>query len=353
LPVKGKLFNSRVVESHSRTPTRKSPRRPGPSSEVPENVEEILSQVENMIPHDTLALENPGSLNARPLEDGPVGVQEDDLVSGVDERCFRVFEDAQRAQGGHHSDGDDDEVSHSGDTEDDRRIAQELSGNARPSCARSPRRLSSVSPLEISAGTRLRRLTTRHAHAPAPLASQNPTPPKEHKVDQPQTAPLPAEKIVEKDAFAAATVLPHLQSLLQHLSGIRPLPIRIPAALGCCPSADGAPRDAAAARIPAILDQTPCLVGLEDLELELRSILFRSIEQQEGNVLLLSGARGSGKTAVSYHLIRFFWSCCCSLSVLGYANVHIRCGSCSSFLAPSRCSPIRSPVAPMASSRSS
>ncbi|PLW39637.1 hypothetical protein PCANC_19376 [Puccinia coronata f. sp. avenae] len=199
-------------------------------------------------------------------------------------QCFRVFEDAQRAEGGRHSDGDDDKVSHSGDTDNERRIAQELSRTVRPSCIRSPRRLLSVSPLEILAkavATRLQWLTTCHADAPAPLASQKPSPVKVlHTANQPQTDPLPAKKVVEKDAFAAATALPHLQSLLQHLLGIRLLPIPILAALGCCPSADGEPR-----QIPAILNQTPCLVGLEDLKLELRSILFRSINQREGNLI--------------------------------------------------------------------
>jgi hypothetical protein len=230
-------------------------------------------------------------------------------------QCFRVFEDAQRAEGGRHSDGDDEKVSHSGDTDNKRRIAQELSRTVRPSCIRSPWRLLSVSPLEILAGavaTRLQWLMNRHADAPAPLASQKPSPVKVlHTANQPQTDPLPAKKVVEKDAFAAATALPHLQSLLQHLLGIRLLPIPILAALGCCPSADGKPR-----QIPAILNQTPCLVGLEDLKIELRSILFRSINQQEGNVLLLSGARGSGKTAISSFPLSSGFSGCHSFSLL-------------------------------------
>jgi len=134
--------------------------------------------------------------------------------------------------------------------------------------------------------TRLRRLT-RHAEVPTTRASQkHPTP----KVT-PQTDLAPAKTVVDKDAFASSTVVPYLHNLLQHLSGVSPLPIRIPEAFAASPSDSSN-------NVLAILDQTPCLVGLEDLEVELRSILFRSISQQEGNVLLLSGARGSGKTAV-------------------------------------------------------
>ncbi|KNZ44805.1 hypothetical protein VP01_87g8 [Puccinia sorghi] len=309
-PIKGRLFQTRV-ESQSRTPIRRSSPRPDPlaadSTRVPsatgplpqsrrgqaartlsdcEPNEEILRQIENMIPCDnSLVVEKQGSLRLnRRIPGAPVETTEDDLVSGVDERCFKALQDVKLPE---RSDQSDDEATQDSDA-DEARVAAELSRHLPSSSNRSPRRLSSVSPLEISTvtTTRLRRLT-RHAQDPTTRASQKQPAPKA----VPQTDAAPVKIVVDKDAFTSSTVAPYLHNLLQHLSGVRPLPIRIPEAFAVSPS--DPPNN-----ILAILDQTPCLVGLEDLEIELRSILFRSVSQQEGNVLLLAGARGSGKTAV-------------------------------------------------------
>ncbi|EFP80007.2 uncharacterized protein PGTG_05232 [Puccinia graminis f. sp. tritici CRL 75-36-700-3] len=295
-PLKAKLFKTRV-QPHTPNPPRTSPRRAGPSAIDPtimpdsENVDELLRQIESMIPKDSPILLNQASFQKQRAPDGSVEAKEDDLVSGVDERCFKVLEDAQLAE---RSDQSDNEDSQASETDDDQ-VAKELNQQLIPSSNRSPRRLSSVSPLEISAGTttRLRRLT-HHTKRPAKASSPDKALAKE-PVAAPKTVASPAKTVVDKDGFPSSVVTPYLHDLLQHLSGVRPLSIRIPQALA---SSLSDPHKHDPSRIPTILDQTPCLVGLEDLEIELRSILFRSVSQQEENVLLLSGARGSGKTAL-------------------------------------------------------
>ncbi|KAG0140760.1 hypothetical protein CROQUDRAFT_136534 [Cronartium quercuum f. sp. fusiforme G11] len=87
----------------------------------------------------------------------------------------------------------------------------------------------------------------------------------------------------QKNKFTKEEALPALHKLLDHLSGNSPLPIRI--------------EDLGANR-QTILGSTECLVGLEKVEIELRMLLNRTIGEAEGNVLLLCGGRGSGKTAV-------------------------------------------------------
>ncbi|WAQ90148.1 hypothetical protein PtA15_12A134 [Puccinia triticina] len=296
-PVKAKLFN-KPVEAHPSNTPRRSPRRPGPSAihrtTTPdaESVDDLLRQIESIIPQDSHVLLDHSSLLDRRPQSAAAETKEDDIVSGVDERCFEVLKDAQVA--GKDDQSDDDEAdAQSSETEADQ-VAAELSRQLLSSSNRSPRRLSSVSPIEISAAssTRLRRLARRPDN-PATPASPKKTIAKDPESSK--TATSPAKKVVDTDGFAAAVVMPYLHDLLQHLSGVRPLSIRIPHALVSNPS-DRATQDPA--RTLAILDQTPCLVGLEDLEIELRSLLFRSISQSEGNVLLLCGARGSGKTAV-------------------------------------------------------
>ncbi|KAH9470028.1 hypothetical protein Pst134EA_007292 [Puccinia striiformis f. sp. tritici] len=247
-----------------------------------------------MIPHDSPTKSNRNVLFKQKARIIPTQENEDSIVSGVDERCFEVLRAAHLVD---KSDQSDDEEEQPSETDDDL-VAEELSRQLLADTNRSPRRLSSVSPMEISSLTtnRMRRIT-RHTEQPKTVNSPpKPTTTKTKLASPPKPTTVkkvssPAKVVLDKDGFESSIALPYLHDLLHHLSGVKHLPIRIPEA-----NSDALKPNSS--QIFAILDQTPCLVGHEDLEIELRSILFRTVSQQEGNVLLLSGARGSGKTAV-------------------------------------------------------
>lgn len=181
--------------------------------------------------------------------------------------------------------------------------------------SRSPRRLSSVSPLEaclVTTTSTNPQSTFRKSPrkkfddllpTPSPSTPEGdlqPTDPSYPYRSEPTLKPTGSTNQASdsSSSFPSELVLPHLNALLNHLSGLNPLPIRIPHQLWSDELLDSRSQVDLESRTLSIINQTPCLVGLEDVELELRSILLRSISQHEGNVLLLSGARGSGKTAI-------------------------------------------------------
>ncbi|KAI7957007.1 hypothetical protein MJO28_004102, partial [Puccinia striiformis f. sp. tritici] len=285
--------NSRRIATSSVETTRRTLHQPEGTPE-PDNESELLRQIELMIPHDSPTKSNRNLLFKQKARIIPTQENEDSIVSGVDERCFEVLRAAHLVD---KSDQSDDEEEQPSETDDDL-VAEELSRQLLANTNRSPRRLSSVSPMEISSlsTNRIRRIT-RHTEQPKTVNSPpKPTTTKTKPVSPPKPTTVkkvssPAKVVLDKDGFESSVALPYLHDLLHHLSGVKHLPIRIPEA-----TSDALKPNPS--QIFAILDQTPCLVGHEDLEIELRSILFRTVTQQEGNVLLLSGARGSGKTAV-------------------------------------------------------
>ncbi|POW20709.1 hypothetical protein PSHT_03181 [Puccinia striiformis] len=279
--------NSRRIATSSVETTRRTLHQPEGTPE-PDNESELLRQIELMIPHDSPTKSNRNVLFKQKARIIPTQENEDSIVSGVDERCFEVLRAAHLVD---KSDQSDDEEEQPSETDDDL-VAEELSRQLLADTNRSPRRLSSVSPMEISSLTtnRMRRIT-RHTEQPKTVNSPpKPTTTKTKLASPPKPTTVkkvssPAKVVLDKDGFESSIALPYLHDLLHHLSGVKHLPIRIPEA-----TSDALKPNSS--QIFAILDQTPCLVGHEDLEIELRR------SQQEGNVLLLSGARGSGKTAV-------------------------------------------------------
>ncbi|EGG06638.1 uncharacterized protein MELLADRAFT_86485 [Melampsora larici-populina 98AG31] len=100
----------------------------------------------------------------------------------------------------------------------------------------------------------------------------------------------------KRKVYSKEIVLPLLHSLLPHLSGTSPLPIEFPN-----------PDDGEEVIDKKLmLNEIECLVGLEETELELRMVLNRTIVEHEGNVLLLCGGRGSGKTAIVNRTLGLF-----------------------------------------------
>ncbi|KAH9812234.1 origin recognition complex subunit 4 C-terminus-domain-containing protein [Melampsora americana] len=99
----------------------------------------------------------------------------------------------------------------------------------------------------------------------------------------------------KKKVYSKEIVLPLLHSLLPHLSGTKPLPIQFP-------NTDSVEMNDKR----MVLNEIECLVGLDETELELRMVLNRTVVEHEGNVLLLCGGRGSGKTAVVNRTLSLF-----------------------------------------------
>ncbi|MBW0509106.1 hypothetical protein O181_048821 [Austropuccinia psidii MF-1] len=113
---------------------------------------------------------------------------------------------------------------------------------------------------------------------------------------QPLSSRVPAlaTAVQKMNDLSSDSVLPSLNYLLGHLSASRFLPFNIPERFNQSNSIQDPPSKL----IPKIIDETPCLVGLEEIESKVRSVLVRTVSENEGNVLLLSGPRGSGKTTV-------------------------------------------------------
>lgn len=94
--------------------------------------------------------------------------------------------------------------------------------------------------------------------------------------------------------FQTSVALPLLHSLLPVLSRARPLPVVVPSSSH--PEESGPATSLTFKR--DLMNATPCLLGLETAEQDLRSVLARTVWEGEGNAMVMIGGRGSGKSAV-------------------------------------------------------
>ncbi|MBW0461224.1 hypothetical protein O181_000939 [Austropuccinia psidii MF-1] len=107
--------------------------------------------------------------------------------------------------------------------------------------------------------------------------------------------PALATALQKMNNLSSHSVLPALNYLSGHLSASRFLPFKIPERFNQSNSIQDPPSKL----IPKIIDKTPCFFGLKEIESKVRSVLVLTVSENEENVLLLSGPRGSVKTTMN------------------------------------------------------
>ncbi|MBW0497200.1 hypothetical protein O181_036915 [Austropuccinia psidii MF-1] len=103
--------------------------------------------------------------------------------------------------------------------------------------------------------------------------------------------PALATAVQKMNNLSSHSVLPSLNYLSGHLSASHFVPFNIPE----LSNQSNSIQDPPSKLIPKIIEKTHCLVGLEEIESEVRLVFVCTISENKGNVLLISGPRGSGK----------------------------------------------------------